>query len=90
MIYVVDGLIYLVVGLHRQHRTKDLVLHDLQVFIWIDDQSRWNFVMWLLAEVFIRRIDLNNLNPFVFCFIDVAIDAIEMSLVDDGGVVRVV
>ena len=44
----------------------------------------------LLPEVFVRRIDLDDLGAFLFRIFDVVVEAVEVALIDDGGVVVVV
>ena len=78
------------IGLHRQHRAEDLLLHHLHVVGGVDDQGRRDLAVLLLGQILIGRLHLDHPRALGPGVLDIAGDALVVALGDDGGVVGIV
>ena len=89
VIDVMDGFIQPTIADDRQNRTKDLILHHLHVRRGFQDQCQRNFAGAIL-EIFPGRIDFHQLGALLPGVLQVALQAIVLPLIDDGGEIVVV
>ena len=88
LVHVVDGVIQVLVGHHDHQRAEDFVLGDLHVVSHVQHQGMGDLLA--AGEVFIGRVDLDDLRAFLAGVLQVTLQTAVLTRVDDGSEVRVV
>src|SRR5260221_3522222 len=87
--HVSDCLLDMVVGLDREQRTKNLVLHYRHFFVHVENQARRQSMKIRAGKVLAGRIQLDDSSSLLLRIVGPASKPVEVPLVDNRRVVAV-
>ena len=90
LVDVGDGVVDAFVGEDGEDGAEDLLLHDKHLVGGIEDEVERHLLGFLLGEIFFGGVDLDDTGSFVACIVEIALEALVVARVDNGGVIGIV